>query len=478
MNLNKFFPEFTYNSKPLFVAFTFIYASLLIVFASSKHFLLGNDIADLAFFEQFAWLIAHGKLFEPSSLLNRAALQDHFSLLLIPIGIIYKFIPSTYTLLTMQSISLATLPVLAANFSRMRNSPNQLTLSLIIAIALSPYVFLVNLSNFHPEVVAAPFMLVALAESNIKRRSIFYLFFFLSLIAKKTQALFGLGICIYCFAKGNYRRSLITGSISILWWQISTNYSSVSGDFVIARLGYLGNNMIEILQTLFTRPWVVFVEAPPESILLYTLGLTLPFLALMNRKSLPALFGTIPVYFTNLISSAGMQRELDTHYSIAILPFLIIACLDSSYTLGVHGRAVLNRIKFLTMLLTIIAFLGYSRIAYFRSRYIPRFNEAVALHQIKSSISLDSSVLTNDNYISQFANRLVIMPIERNLLDVSTYDHIILPQNTNKARIGGKLKPIKGTQLDQQITNVLGQAKAKGFRCSESNHYVIHCINE
>ena len=178
MNLNKFFPEFTYNSKPLFVAFAFIYASLLIVFASSKHFLLGNDIADLAFFEQFAWLIAHGKLFEPSSLLNRAPLQDHFSLLLIPVGIIYKFIPSTYTLVTIQSISLATLPVLAANFSRVRNIPNQLTLSLIISIAFSPYIFLVNLSNFHPEVVAAPFMLVTLAESSRKRRSIFYLFFF------------------------------------------------------------------------------------------------------------------------------------------------------------------------------------------------------------------------------------------------------------------------------------------------------------
>ena len=125
--------------------------------------------------------------------------------------------------------------------------------------------------------------------------------------------------------------------------------------------------------------------------------------------------------------------------------------------------------------LTTLAFLGYSRIAYFTSRYLPRYHEAYELNKIKASVRTNESVLTNDNYISQFANRRIVIPVERNLFEISTFDHIILPKITNKARIAGKLKPIKGTQLEKHIYRILDEAKKKGITCSESNPYVIHC---
>ena len=157
-----------------FILLTLVYIFILFLFAGTKHFLLGNDIADIAFFEQFSWLIANGKMNVASSLLNRAPLQDHFSLLLLPIGIIYKVIPSTYTLLALQSIALGTLPGIAAYFSYKQNSYKQLTTALALSIAFCPYIFLVNLSNFHPEVITAPIMLIALIEVTKKRKLIFY----------------------------------------------------------------------------------------------------------------------------------------------------------------------------------------------------------------------------------------------------------------------------------------------------------------
>jgi len=41
------------------------------------------------------------------------------------------------------------------------------------------------------------------------------------------------------------------------------------------------------------------------------------------------LLGAAPVYLVNIISDSGIQRELNHHYSIPILAFLIAGCLDS-----------------------------------------------------------------------------------------------------------------------------------------------------
>ena len=181
---------------------------------------------------------------------------------------------------------------------------------------------------------------------------------------------------------------------------------------------------------------------------------------------------------TNIISSAGIQRELDTHYSIAILPFLIVACLDSFETYKILTNKALKRLYHLTLFLTISSFLGYARISYFSSRYFPRYQEALALNRVKSLIPLESSVLTNDNYISHFANRELVIPIERNKLPVFFYDHIVMPQTTNRARIAGKLMPVTGTNLENQIYKVLHESKTNGMKCDESSPYVIHCQND
>ncbi|QNI62664.1 hypothetical protein SynTAK9802_02390 [Synechococcus sp. TAK9802] len=50
-------------------------------------------------------------------------------------------------------------------------------------------------------------------------------------------------------------------------------------------MGYLGGIKLEIITTLLSKPWTVFCEASPESILLYTIGLSLPFLALLRLNS-------------------------------------------------------------------------------------------------------------------------------------------------------------------------------------------------
>ena len=120
----------------------------------------------MGIFEQFNWLIANGQINTISSLRDITPLQDHFSLLLLPIALIYKLLPNSYTLLGLQSLALGLMTALSTELCRRRNIASQLTWALAIAITLNPYSFLVNRNQFHTEVLALPLMLLAITETT------------------------------------------------------------------------------------------------------------------------------------------------------------------------------------------------------------------------------------------------------------------------------------------------------------------------
>ncbi len=455
---------FKNNHRKIYLLWA-LYSIVLFAFATSKHLLLGSSAWDLGIFEQFSWLIANGKLNTVSSLRGITPLQDHFSILLIPIGLIYKIIPSTLSLLALQSISLASVPFLIIRLARKKNLPKYLTRAIVSATILSPIIFLANIANFHPEVVSTPFMLLALSEvENIRGRN-YYSFLLLSLAAKKSQVLFGAGLAIYGFLKGKRYRSAMTFSISLSWWIISSRFTNQSGDYIIDRLGYLGDSYLQILITLLVRPWSVFEEAPIDTIFLYTLGLLLSFVILLGSKSWQALISALPIYLTNVISSAGTHRELYSQYSIAILPFLVVASLDSYQNIIKGSKNSFKRIYYFTIVISFISFLGYSRIGYYPSRYFPRLAESREFHKLKSNIEANSGILTTDHYAAHFSNREMVHTIEDNdYKNLSRYDYILLPN-----------KSIKSSLEPATIDQIIKQSKDFKFDCFSANEHQIIC---
>ena len=452
---------------------TVFFSGILFLFAASKQYLLSNDIADLGLFEQFIWLIANGKINTVASLAGRPPLQDHFSLLLIPISFIYKLIPSTYTLLGLQSIALGVLPGIAYKSVAKQGGSNLLVFSFVFSIILCPYIFLINLANFHPEVVTIPFMLIAILESRKERKWVYFLSLLVSLFAKKAQVLYGVGLSLYTLKAGKTYRSIITLLISIVWWLISSKFSAISGDFIQLRLGYLGSNNFEIVRSLITQPWLILNEASLDSIFLYTLGLFLPFLCLITRRAYPAFFGLLPIYFTNIISASSMQRDFGWHYSAGIIPFMIAACIDSSVDWKYINGQRLKVISNLSIVLVVISFIGYARIGYFQSRYIPRFKESVEFHKFKTLVRTDGSVLTNDNYTAHFANREKINTYTSNYLPISEYDYIVLPEKNNI--IKGRKKLLLDDKREGKVKKIIRDAEVSGMSCILNNKYIRFC---
>ena len=453
-----------------------VYASILFATAAFQHYLFGTQVWDIGLFEQFSWLIGEGKLTAISSLRQVAPLEDHFSLLLLPLGAIYKVFPSTFSLIGLQSIALGSLPAVAAYVGVRRQIKARLVWALICAIVLCPYSFLVNRGDFHPDVLTIPFMIVAIFEATQGRRWRYYFCLLITLFAKNAQALFGFGLGLYAIARGRYIRGLITIVMSIFWWFLATHLSAAGGDHVAIRLGYLGDTKLEMLATLLVRPWIIFSVASPSEIFLYTLGLSLPFLALLRKPALACLLGAAPVYLVNIVSDSGIQRELNHHYSIPILAFLIAGCLDSMPSISVKARQIQKNIFNITLVLSLVAFLGYSRLMYFKTRYLPRLPEAVAFQSVISGIGSQESVLASSNYVVHLAGREQISQIEKDdYQEKWPFDVIIFPSEEALINVRGRLREVGKTKVGRKMNQVLKSAKAAGMNCNQVNGYIRLC---
>ena len=469
-------PSLIHSSRRPFVILAVLYSAVLFSSTAVQHYLMGSQVWDLGIFEQFNWLIANGKINTISSLRNITPLQDHFSLLLLPIALVYKLSPNAYTLFALQSLALGCMPALAADLCLRKGVSRELTWALAIGIVLSPYSFLVNRGDFHPDVLTLPLMLVAIREADQPRRWLYYPCLLLTLFAKNAQALFGIGLSFYALAKGQRTRAAITLAISVAWWTLATQMSSAGGDHVGIRLGYLGDTKLEMLTTLITRPWVVFSEAPPDSILLYTLGLSMPFLALLGKASWQALLGCTPIYLTNIISASSIQRELNHHYSIGIVAFLIGGCIDALAQANPPSLQRAKTMLYATLLLATAALLGYGRLGYYNSRLLPRLQEAQDFQEAKQIIQAYDSVLTIANYAAHIAGRQMVKQIEKpGYGAVDQYDWIVLPAPNIPINIAGKLKRVDRSKLGPQVARVRREAEAAQMPCRPANASIVIC---
>ena len=453
-----------------------VYASILFATAAVQHYLFGTQVWDIGLFEQFSWLIGEGKITEISSLRQIAPLEDHFSLLLLPLGAVYKVFPSTFTLIGLQSIALGSLPAVVAYLAVKRQIKARLIWALICAIILCPYSFLVNKGDFHPDVLTIPFMIVAIFEATQRRRWRYYFCLSIALFAKNAQALFGFGLGLYAIARGKYTRGLITIIISTVWWFLATHLSSAGGDHVAIRLGYLGDTKLEMLATLLMQPWIVFSVTSPSDIFLYSLGLSLPFLALLRKPALACLLGAAPVYLINIISDSGIQRELNHHYSIPILAFLIAGCLDSMPLISAKAHQIQKNIFNATLILALVAFFGYSRLVYFKSRYLPRLPEALAFQSVASGIGSQESVLTTANYAVHLAGRENIFQIEKDYYEKNgPFEVIILPSDSALINVRGRLREVGQTKIGLEMSEIVEAANKSGMSCDQPNRYIRLC---
>ena len=168
----------------------FISTLVLFFFSSLRHSLFKSGVWDLGFFDQGVYLISQG--FVPiSSFTNFHVLGDHAAFILYPLSIFYKIYPDVHWLFLVQAIalSLGAIPVLG--LSCQQGLTNTQRYIAILIYLLSPLIFNANLFDFHPDVIAVPFLLWAILWSRLGRVLPFCFALLIILSCKSVLALLG-----------------------------------------------------------------------------------------------------------------------------------------------------------------------------------------------------------------------------------------------------------------------------------------------
>jgi len=283
---------------------------------------------DLGYFDQAAWLIAHGK---PAFVTVRGlyVLGDHFSPLFWPIAALTRIFPTTGTLLFVQSACLA-LGVLPLWRIARRHAALSVwaTTAVVGAYALYPALGNVNLADFHPDVVAVPALLAAVLCA-LERRWLPFAF------AVGVTLLCTVDFCRVVFALGRTmvidretrKAGAVTAVVGVITFFVATRVvpSHYAGTFVQTTfLSQYGSNLGTIVNTMVLHPGRLFSYLTAGQNATYLVAMLAPllFLPLIAPKwLLPA----IPIQVLYLLSTRPDAHRISGQYTIAFSIFGVVA---------------------------------------------------------------------------------------------------------------------------------------------------------
>jgi uncharacterized membrane protein len=288
-----------------------------------------NSGFDLGVYNQVVWNSLHGRPFFYTStgqpLLHFSNHADPILLLLAPFYLIHSG-PETLLVLQAGLIGLAGLPVFYLGREKLRS--NLAGLSLLLAYLLFPGLQGVTLSDFHPPALAFAFLMFAFYFLEKDRAGRYLLFVVLAMACKEQIPLQVIFLGLYALIWKRKRRLglvtvlLATGwFLAVMYWVIPTY--SVTGDHLF--LGFyaeFGDDPVEIVLTVLTRPDLVLKNLAQPARLAYLRDLFAPF-AFLPLVGLPALLIGAPSFAINLLSANPAMHDASRgHYVADVAPWL------------------------------------------------------------------------------------------------------------------------------------------------------------
>ncbi len=394
--------------KPHPVGIMIIISSLILFICSSlRHILFKSTAYDLAIFDNGIYLISQGQT-PFVSLRGIHILGDHAAFILYLIAGLYKIYPSVYWLFGLQAIalSLGALPVW--QLAIQANLKPNLATAIASAYLLYPLIFNLNLFDFHPEVLtlSAFFWAVLAARNNNIWGFSLALIFILSCRDALSLTMAAMGVWLIIGEK-KIKLGLISLIVGIFWFILATKViiPQFSGEQVaaVARYGFLGESLPEIILNLFLKPGIVISHLFTLNNLEYLLLLLSPLIWGLFPQYFSPLIGAFPILFLNLLTENKEQKDLLHQYSLPILPFLILVVIA---TLAA-GKGWLRRPKHI-ILWSLVAFFALGKVGYFTSRYLESVDTWSATREALTQVSKKGNVLTSANIAPHVTHRTIV----------------------------------------------------------------------
>lgn len=419
--LQKLKPEQKFLAKAIIIS-SFIFFA----YSSLRHFLFRSTAWDLGIFDQYLYLISQG--YPPiGSFTGKHILADHAAFLLYPISLFYRIIPSPYWLFGLQSLGLSLAVIPLWSICQKENLNYGKSQLLIIAYLFYPVIFNINLFDFHPDVFAPGLLFTAILASYRRDQIMFWIAILTLCGCKDTfgVAVFGLGLWLV-WIKKPYKYGISAVIVGLGWFGISTKIivPYFGGDITgLGRYGNLGNSLVEIAKNLILRPDLVWQQIATLPNLTYLIILILPIAWGLSIKHLDPLLGASPILILNLLSSYTAQKDLINHYSLPIVPFLMMAVI-----LSVAANDHWLKRSRLILAWALSVFMVFGKPGYLLGRYVEGLDTWSASRQAIALIDQQSPVFVPFHIAPHLTHRLKIeLTAEWNRdLDLSPFGYVFL----------------------------------------------------
>ncbi len=326
---------------------------------SVRRFAFFSAGIDLSYYIRIVYGLAHGQLDVPL-VASPNLLGLHLEPILVPFALLYRLgFPIAPLLLVAQAIAVGLLPWPVFRVAKRLLHDRQAALCCAFGSLLYPTVTVATLHDFHPVTVALPFVAAFLdalhegATPSARRRA--WLFGLLALSCREDIAL-QLAFTLTAFAvaeQDRHRRKvqLLVAAllvayfgVYILW--IQPRYLSAVGSYSL-HFGALGSagpagsvrSGRDLLFLLLQRPGFFLRSLATWERLRYVLELLWPlgFLPVLGWRFA---VGALPVVAVNFLSAFPRVRSIESHYTTAMVPFLLIGAVAGLGACWGHGAAV------------------------------------------------------------------------------------------------------------------------------------------
>ena len=318
----------------------FIYVALFSVMSILKHYSFHSTALDLAGYEIEIKHLSKGEFQFTNQISGTKLFVDHFhpiSFFLIPF---YWISPTTEALLMIQSffLGLGALSLYLLSRKKLKNG----VIALIISGSYLLYVPLeaTNLIDFHPSVIAIPFLLFAFYFLENNKYIYFALFSIMAIACREEIALIVFMVGIYIILKKNKKRGVITAGLALTYFIFIIGFlmpfigaehtTSKSGpqDFLHNRYAYLGNSYTEISETLITKPIYVLkhIFTLPKIKYVFLLFFSVGF-GVFSIFAPEILMVSLPIFAINLLSEYEPMYQIYYQYNAGIIPLIFISTI-------------------------------------------------------------------------------------------------------------------------------------------------------
>jgi uncharacterized membrane protein len=317
-----------------------------------RHQTFQSGALDLGYTDQVVWNMRHGRFFCFSTLENApidlpldqfrrtdSLLAYHVEPLLIPISLIYLIWEDPQALLVLQSVAIGLGAVPLFRLARDHLGSTTAGMAFTLAWLLAPAVEGANLTDFHTVAIAAPLILFAFRALQTGHKGRFIALCLVVMTAREDMGLLVMMIGLYVFLITGWRRmgtTLFVGGLS--WFLLCTqviipSYSGLSSSPFLSRLAIWGPTVKVSLQALAQEPLLLWEWITRPEILIYLAGLlaSAGFLSLLAPELLVL---AAPILIINVFSAWPWTYSEGVHYSISIMPFIMISGITGMGTVG------------------------------------------------------------------------------------------------------------------------------------------------